>query len=365
MYLFADARRAGPWTVGERNASAIGRWDHPSPVRGFDAAVFFPCSDDSCAAVAANPDDAAGRWPAVTFGIGWSSWALRYERTLRHLASHGFIVLAPTTADHRTAPRAWEYAQSLLGSLQFAAAESARPESLLASRVDASRCGAFGHSMGGGSAIVAAALSGDPAWAASFARTPSWPWGAASLLDYDAANWVRITALVTLSPAPVTAPLSAVAGLRARTLFLLAQDDHFVSPASQRALFDALPAEATPRALALLLGGTHCLLDEPSTPGGGWGLPSSQCEQAVAEPGTYMAPQAQVRRGVGRRACAAVRVLTRRTALLQVHVTRKYVAAYFTATLARGGDGGEEVLRALRADPLVVQLATSDASAAT
>ena len=35
------------------------------------------------------------------------SWALRYEQLMRHLAGHGFIVIAPTVDDNVFAPNFW------------------------------------------------------------------------------------------------------------------------------------------------------------------------------------------------------------------------------------------------------------------
>lgn len=271
-----------------RDASAINpAWQlQGSPARPFDAAVFFPCSDGGCSAVA------AGRWPVVTFGIGWSSWALRYERSMRHLASHGFVVIAPSTVDHRVVPMSWQYAQTLLGALQFAAFEDARPGSLLEGRVDVARSGAMGHSMGAGNALVAASLSGNRGWAASLAVDAAWPYGPPSLLDFSHAKpWPTVRAFVGLGVAPIVAPAPCLAGLRASTLMLTPELDRFVAPSAQRALFDALPPGA-PRQLAVLRAGSHCWLDEPR-PGAGWGLPTSQCEQAVADP-HFITPHAQV-----------------------------------------------------------------------
>jgi dienelactone hydrolase len=285
--------------------------------------VFFPCgaaaaaANNECAAVVANPvNGSAGRWPAVVFGVGWMSWALRYERTLMHLASHGFVVLAPTTVDHQAVPHAWEYAQTLLAALQFAAAESARPGSLLAGRVDVDRSALFGHSMGAGSALVAAALSADSSYAASLgnniAAHPDWLWGAASLLDFDAsrAAWPHVRAYVGLGTFPPTAPLTGFAPLRARTLFIMPEGDLFVPPEAQKALWNALPA-AAPRTLALLHGASHCWLDEPA-PGAGWSYPLSQCDMAEENGATYMPPRAQVRRRTRRRLVATMRALLRR-----------------------------------------------------
>jgi hypothetical protein len=313
------------------------------------------------------------------------SWALRYERTLRHLASHGFVVLAPMTADHQTVPRAWEFAQTLLGALQFAAAESARPSSLLAGRVDVTRAGCYGHSMGAGSALVAAALSADSSYAASLGNRIDWPWGTASLLDFDSsrAAWPQVRAFIGLGVFPPTAPLTGFAPLRARTLFIVPEGDRFVPPEAQRALWNALPA-ATPRTLALLRAASHCWLDEPA-PGAGWGYPVSQCDMAEANAATYMPPRAQARARAAvtmtidrssllRRAhaCIVVHNLCRAAAILtprpcrQVNITRKFVAAYFTATLAQGADdvaAATQFMRAMQHDALL-QLTTA-APAAT
>jgi dienelactone hydrolase len=299
---------AGPWRVARVNASSIGSWQlRGAPIHAFAAVVFYPCAERNCGAVAANPADAAGRWPVVVFGPGWQSWALRYERTLRHLASHGMVVLAPTTNDGRIVPHAWQFAQTMLAALQFAAAESARPGSLLESRVDSSRAGAFGHSLGGGSATTAAALANNVTHADWLGRVPrpDWPWGTASLLDFSAAAdspaWPNLRALVTLGLAPISAPLPAVSALRARTLFLVAEEDRYIYPSVQRAYFAALPA-STPRTLAVLRQGTHCFLDEPQA--AHWGLPASQCEMARADPARFLMPEAQARRRRTRRGAA-------------------------------------------------------------
>ena len=280
-----------------RSATSINPvWQlHGSPARAFDATVFYPCSDAGCGAVAER------RWPVVVFGIGWASWALRYEHTMRHLASHGFVVIAPSTADHRAVPRSWEYAQTLLGALQFAAFEAARPGSLLEGRVDALQSGAMGHSMGAGNALVAASLSGDRQWAASLGA--DWPYGPASLLNFDAEPWPNVRAFVGLGVAPIVAPVACLAGLRAHTLMFTPEFDRFVAPDAQRSLFEALPP-AAPRQLAVIRGGSHCWLDEPRD-GSGWGLPTSQCEQAERDP-HFTTPQAQVS---CKSACCAARDL--------------------------------------------------------
>ena len=208
---------------------------------------------------------------------------------MRHLASHGFVVIAPSTADHRAVPLSWEYAQTLLGALQFAAFEAARPGSLLEGRVDALQSGAMGHSMGAGNAVVAASLSGDRQWAASLGA--DWPYGPASLLNFDAEPWPNVRAFVGLGVAPIVAPVACLAGLRAHTLMFTPEFDRFVAPDAQRSLFEALPP-AAPRQLAVIRGGGHCWLDEPRD-GSGWGLPTSQCEQAERDP-HFTTPQAQV-----------------------------------------------------------------------
>jgi len=97
---------------------------------------------------------ASGRGlPAVAFGHGWIQPARRYAGLLRHLASWGFVVLAPDT---QRGP--FGSAQALAADLSTAL-DVATGVRLGTGRitVDGDRLALAGHGVGAGAAVVAAA----------------------------------------------------------------------------------------------------------------------------------------------------------------------------------------------------------------
>jgi dienelactone hydrolase len=91
--------------------------------------------------------------PSVAFGHGWLQPALRYQGLLRHLASWGFVVAAPTTqqgplASHRLHAADLRTALDVCIGVRLGEGEIS---------VDPDRLGVAGHSTGGGAAILAAA----------------------------------------------------------------------------------------------------------------------------------------------------------------------------------------------------------------
>lgn len=91
--------------------------------------------------------------PAIAFGHGWLQPPRRYLGLLRHLASWGFVVVAPSTqqgpfASHRM------FESDLRTALDVAVGTRLGDGAI---SVDEQRLGAAGHAMGGGSAVLAAA----------------------------------------------------------------------------------------------------------------------------------------------------------------------------------------------------------------
>ena len=73
----------------------------------------------------------------VAFGVGWNSWTERYDRTLTHLASHGFVVVSPTVADRRPDPASFGVlADHLRACLDWAARETRRSNAPLFGQID-------------------------------------------------------------------------------------------------------------------------------------------------------------------------------------------------------------------------------------
>ena len=104
-----------------------------------------------------NVSGSRQKYPALAFSIGWNSWTERYEKTLAHLASHGFVVVAPTVADRKVRPLfAFErLSDHLRACLGWVVRETNRRNSDLFGTVDVTSLGMFGHSSGAGAAIKA------------------------------------------------------------------------------------------------------------------------------------------------------------------------------------------------------------------
>lgn len=88
------------------------------------------------------------RHPVILWGNGTNTSAMTYAGLLGHLASHGFIVVAPNT------PNAGDGTQMTAG-LDLLAVQDGTPGSVFFRRVDLARVGASGHSQGGAGAIMA------------------------------------------------------------------------------------------------------------------------------------------------------------------------------------------------------------------
>jgi len=292
---------------------------------------------------APNSPNGSGRFPAVAFAVGWNSWVERYDATLRQLASHGFIVIAPTVADRRARPlfSFTLLSKHLLASLAWLVRENSRRNSeRFFEKVDIEKLGLLGHSSGAGAAVRAAVDAKVRTFGArvdgSVARESDGisGWDA----DTDTAHAfvsVGIRAVAGLGAFLDSSglDLDALAHMRGVALFQLAgRLDSHVAP---RAVADiaAAAVHAAPRAVGVLRHGTHCFLDEATQ----YEYPDSQC--AAASRGEARVSLAD------RRDAAATGGSSNASASLffmspaaQLEATREYVAAFFVAELRGGGD---------------------------
>mgnify|MGYP001183197376 CR=1 FL=1 len=175
-------------------------------------------------------DDRGAPYPVVAFGHGFLQAPERYQGTLLHLASWGFLVIAPQSHAGLSPDHA-AFAADLNAAVDGLARESAAAGSWLFGRVD-DAYGLAGHSMGGGASLAAAAAN------------------------------PRIDAVLTLAAAdtrPSTLP--ALPRIAAPLAFLVGSDDAIVPAASTAPLYGAGRA---PKQLVTLAGGSHCgFQDEP------------------------------------------------------------------------------------------------------
>lgn len=202
----------GPVTVGDAEVTVDGRT--------FGAWLLHPDP-------AGDGDAAAGPWPVVIFGHGFLTPVERYATTLRALAGHGFLVVAPRSGGELFPDHA-AFAADLSAVIDWLEVEHVRPDGLLEGRVDLERVAVSGHSMGGGASILAAAEDPRIRTVATLAAADTRP------------SAVEAAARLTVPSLLIAGELDAIAPIA----------DH------QRPIFEA--AEGAPAQLRTILGGSHC-----------------------------------------------------------------------------------------------------------
>ena len=214
----ADLSVPGPYGAGWVEVSV------PRPGGGsFDALLFYPATGSG---QGATYEGGGAPYPAISFGHGWITAVTRYQSTLEHLASWGYLVIASKSygglfPDHSA------FADDLRWCLTYLEDQNADPGSWLHEQVDTAAFGVSGHSMGGG----------------------------ASILTAERDSRIRLVASMAAAETNPSA-IDAIAGVQV-PIFLIAGDEDSIAPPSGHTIpmYDAAFA---PRRLPLLDGGWHC-----------------------------------------------------------------------------------------------------------
>lgn len=220
-----------PATSAAIDLSAPGRfqagWRSVSVTRPnnttFTARLYYPAT---AAGQNANFDNLAAPAPAVTFGHGFVQAVTNYNSTLEHLATHGFIVIA-TESEGGLFPSHQNFANDLLHSLTFLEQQNANASSFLFGKVNVSKFGASGHSMGGGASILATAADTRIKALANLAAAETNPSATAAMPN-------------------ITVPVSLISG----------SEDTIVPVAQNGQLM--YNAAFAPKILPVITGGFHC-----------------------------------------------------------------------------------------------------------
>ncbi|HVV14250.1 dienelactone hydrolase family protein [Amycolatopsis sp.] len=137
--------------------------------------------------------------PAIAFGHGWLQPPGRYHGLLSHLASWGIVAAAPAT-QRGPLPSHRLFAADLRGTLDIISGVRLGPGNI---SVDPAKLGLAGHSVGGGSAVLAAADAENVKAVATFAAAQTLP--SAS----DAARKVQVPGLHLAAEGDLVAPAVA------------------------------------------------------------------------------------------------------------------------------------------------------------
>lgn len=251
----ADPSKPGPYNVGVTRRTLERESTNTGQPRPMELVIWYPSSAAADAAVSpelwgvvdAAPARAAGPYPVVVWSHGAESepWTSTFFTT--HLATHGFVVVAPPHAGTRTndcpdpcdIPRHLELPRTreaianrpdeVIAAREHLAALGAGPDPILGGLVDAERAGVAGHSIGAATAIVAAGI--DP----------------------------RFKALVAMATVPSAEGLvrQGAARVKVPTMLMGGGRDHLETTLRQRQLYGAFGDVVKERWLVLLPRAGH------------------------------------------------------------------------------------------------------------
>lgn len=213
--ITADTSAPGAYAAGyvDTTVSAAGR--------SYSARVYYPAT-----MAGSGQPVATGRFPAIAFGHGFLQGISLYYSTMGHLATWGFIVIAPTSQGSMF-PDHSAFADDLNAGLTWITAQDTTVGSRFAGHVRTDRLGLSGHSMGGGASILAAS------------RNP-------------AVTTVANLAAAETTPSAVTAAASLTIPVR----FIAGELDTIAPVADhQRPMYQAKPSA---KQLRIIKGGSHC-----------------------------------------------------------------------------------------------------------
>ncbi|MFN0133875.1 MAG: GC-type dockerin domain-anchored protein [Phycisphaerales bacterium] len=196
----------------------------------FTARLFYP---GVASGQNAELQTAGVPYPAVSFGHGFLQPVDRYQSTLLHLATWGYLVIA-SDSESGLFPSHANFAADLRQSLTFLEQSNQNAGSFLHQAVDASRFGMSGHSMGGGASILATAA--DP----------------------------RVKALANLAAAETNPSATAQMGSIGVPVSLISGSADSIVPVGTNGQV-MYNAGGAPKILPVIQGGWHCGFEDVST----------------------------------------------------------------------------------------------------
>ncbi len=117
--------------------------------RNLSSIIHYPALSEGSQAPINNVD---GPYPVIAFGHGFFMQTSYYLSIFKHLATHGYIVIAPQFPDIQHG----ELADDLIFCINHIKVSNSNPASIFFGLVDVEKTGVSGHSMGGGASLLAA-----------------------------------------------------------------------------------------------------------------------------------------------------------------------------------------------------------------
>ena len=142
--IFAQPENPGPMKAGWTSAT-LNREG-----RTLNTIIYYPSYIEGSGA---QIDTSNGPYPVIAFGHGFAMQNSNYISLFKHLASYGYIVIAPQFPDVVHLQLAFD----LLFCANHIKAQNKNSSSIFFKLVDTAKVGLSGHSMGGGASLLAAA----------------------------------------------------------------------------------------------------------------------------------------------------------------------------------------------------------------
>lgn len=175
----------------------------------------------------------SGKYPVICFGHGYQMPWYSYSYLCDSIVPHGFIIVFPKT-EKKIFPSHIDFAKDIAFVIEEMDKSGKNPSSIFYNRVDSMNC-AMGHSMGGGSSILAARISSSIRTLAALAPLNTRP------SSIDASSELEIPSLIFAGKNDCVTP----------------PEDHQVP------IFSGL--KSLSKILITIKGGSHCQMADKST----------------------------------------------------------------------------------------------------
>jgi len=162
FYLFAQPGNQGPYQAGWTSATLIREG------RTFNTIIYYPSFVEGSET---QIDTLHGPYQPIAFGHGFFMQNSYYISHFKHLASYGFVVIAPQFPDNNHLQLAYD----LLFCINYIKTQNTNSSSRFFNLIDVTKAGLSGHSMGGGASLLAAAIDSTITVAAPLAAAETNP----------------------------------------------------------------------------------------------------------------------------------------------------------------------------------------------
>ena len=200
-------------------------YDYDRGKRRIPVEIYYPSASTG---VDAPMDTSAATFPVICFGHGFVMNAGSYSNIRQSLVPAGFIVAFPKT-ETGIAPSHAAMAKDISFVIRYIKDQGKTPDSFFYHKIGTGSC-AMGHSMGGGAAVLAAALD------------------------------KNINSLVLLAPAETRpSAIAAAEGITVPSLVFSGTNDCITVPSKHHLpIFDSL--KSSDKLFIAIVGGNHCYM---------------------------------------------------------------------------------------------------------